>query len=187
MPGTQVVTSSLSLARELRRYGESELADGALHLSPGQVADIGHRAGQLHISGQEDKLWPGGPGGKIVLLAAIELLEGRARPCARDRRLPEKTLPGQLQATEDERWAAAEESGPDRDQAQPRNPVSNHAFPRLTSRLAAQPRRIRTLGAAPGPRLQQSLSLRSRLSQRRCAGRLSRNRAAPVRPSQMWR
>ncbi len=109
MPGMQVVTSSLSLARELWRYGEAELADRALHLSPDQVADIGQRAGQLHTSRQAEKLWPGGPGGKIVLLAAIELLEGRARPCARDRRLPEKMLPQQLQATEEERWAAAGE------------------------------------------------------------------------------
>jgi hypothetical protein len=45
----QVVTSSLSLARELWRYGESELADRALRLSPGQVADIGHRAGQPEL------------------------------------------------------------------------------------------------------------------------------------------
>jgi len=105
----QVITSSLSLARELWRHGEPELARGALQLSPDQVADIGHRAGQLHISGEADRLWPDGPKGKIVLLAVIEQLEGRARPCARNRRLPEKTLPEELQVTEGALWAAAEE------------------------------------------------------------------------------
>ena len=109
MPGMQVITSSLSLARELWRHGESELADRALQLTPDQVADIGHRAGHLYTSGEADRLWPGGPSGKAGLLAVIEQLEGHARPCARSRRLPEKALPKQLQATEDERWAAAHE------------------------------------------------------------------------------
>jgi len=35
----QVITASLSLARELWRHGESGLADRALRLSPDQVAD----------------------------------------------------------------------------------------------------------------------------------------------------
>jgi hypothetical protein len=104
----QVITSSLSLARELWRRGEPGLADKALHLSPDQVADIGLRAGDLYTSGQADRLWPGGPPGKAVLLAAIEHLDGSARPCARNRRLPEKTLPSRLQATEGDRWTAAE-------------------------------------------------------------------------------
>lgn len=107
MPSMQVITSSLSLARELWRLGEPELAGRALDLSPDQVADIGQRAGQLHTSGEAGRLWPGGPGGKAVLLAVIEQLEGRARPCARNRRLPEKSLPEELQASEDERLAAA--------------------------------------------------------------------------------
>lgn len=105
----QVITSALSLARELWRHGEPALADQALRLSPDQVADIGRRAGQLFTSREADRLWPGGPAGKVVLLAVIEQLEGHPRPCARNRRLPEKTLPTRLQATEDERLAAAQE------------------------------------------------------------------------------
>jgi hypothetical protein len=37
----QVITSSLSLARELWRRGEPGLADAALQLSPDQIADVG--------------------------------------------------------------------------------------------------------------------------------------------------
>ena len=103
----QVITSSLSLARELWRYGEAELANRALRLSADQVADTGLRAGHLQISGEANRLWPSGPSGKAVLLAVVEQLEGHARPCARNRRLPEKKLPAELQATEEERWAAA--------------------------------------------------------------------------------
>jgi hypothetical protein len=106
----QVITSALSLARELWRYGEPDLADQALRLGPEQVADIGFRTGQLLSSEEADRLWPGGPrGDKAILLAAIEQLEGHARPCARNRRLPEKMLPAQLQATEAERLDAAQE------------------------------------------------------------------------------
>lgn len=105
----QVVTSSLSLARELWRYGEPDLAGRALLLRPGQVADIGLRAGELYTSENADRLWPGGPAAKAVLLAAVEQLEGKPRPCARVRRLPERGLPEQLQATEEERWTAARE------------------------------------------------------------------------------
>ena len=43
-----------------------------------------------------------------VMLAAIEHLEGRARPCRRTRRLPEKNLPDPLRLSEDARWAASE-------------------------------------------------------------------------------
>jgi hypothetical protein len=106
----QVITSALSLARELCRYGEPQLADRALRLGPEQVADIGLRTGQLLSSGEADRLWPSGPrGDKALLVAVIEQLEGNPRPCARNRRLPEKTLPARLQATEDERLAAAQE------------------------------------------------------------------------------
>jgi hypothetical protein len=102
----QVITSSLSLARQLWRYGEPELADRALLLSPTEVADIGARAGVLH-GAQADALWPHGPGDRALMLAAMEHLEGVARPCQRARRLPEKSLPGVLQASEDQRWAAS--------------------------------------------------------------------------------
>ncbi len=103
----QVITSSLSLARELWRFGEPALAEQSLRLSPEDVADVGARAGQLHRSGEVDVLWPGGPADRALLLAAIEHLEGRPRPCARARRLPERSLPTHLQATKEERWAAA--------------------------------------------------------------------------------
>jgi hypothetical protein len=104
----QVVTSSLSLARELWRYGEPALAEAALRLSPEDVADVGLRIGDLALSGEANRLWPDGPKDRAVLLAAVERLEGAPRPCARTRRLPEKSLPPDLQASEAQRWAAAE-------------------------------------------------------------------------------
>ncbi len=48
-------------------------------------------------------------GDKALLLAATELFEGKARPTERARRLPEKKLPAELQATEQELWDAANE------------------------------------------------------------------------------
>ena len=42
------------------------------------------------------------------MLAAIEHLEGRPRPCRRTRRLPEKNLQDPPRLSEDERWAASE-------------------------------------------------------------------------------
>ena len=106
MGSMQIITSSLSLARQLWRYGEPELADRALLLTPTEVADIGARAGVLH-GAQADALWPRGPGDRAFMLAATEHLVGLARPCQRVRRLPEKSLPANLQASEDQRWAAA--------------------------------------------------------------------------------
>jgi len=101
----QIITSPLSLARELWRYGEPVLADRALLLSPTEVADIGVRAGDLY-GARAEAFWPHGPGDRALMLAAIEHLEGAARPCQRARRLPEKSLPSNLQASEDQRWAA---------------------------------------------------------------------------------
>jgi hypothetical protein len=106
MGSMQIITSSLSLARQLWRYGEPELADRALLLTPTEVADIGARAGVL-FAAQADGLWPHGPGDRALMLAATEHLEGLARPCQRVRRLPEKSLPANLQASQDQRWAAA--------------------------------------------------------------------------------
>lgn len=102
-----VITSSLSLARELWRFGEPELAARALQLRPEEVADIGGRIGALHLSGEVAALWPHGPRDAAYLLAVVEHLEGSARPCSRSRRLPERDLPPELQATESERWEAA--------------------------------------------------------------------------------
>jgi hypothetical protein len=104
-----VVTSSLSLARELWRYGEPELADAAADLSAEDVLAVGKRAGSLAMSGDAARLWPNGPSGAAVMLAAVERLEGWARPCRLARRLPEKRLPERFQAGLEARLAAASE------------------------------------------------------------------------------
>lgn len=109
MGDMSVVTSALSLARELHWYGEPDLASQALALSPGDVAEVGRRIGALHQSGEAKCLWPDGPSAKAYLLTVVERLEGAARPCSRTRRLPEKSLPKYLQATEAQRWSAAEQ------------------------------------------------------------------------------
>lgn len=104
-----IVMPATSYARELWRYGEPDLAERAARMSPQQCADVGERAGQMTF-GEAQQLWPGGPSGhtSAILLAAIELLEGRPRPCARRRRLPEKSLPVYLAVSEEDRWAASE-------------------------------------------------------------------------------
>jgi hypothetical protein len=104
-----VVTSALSLARQLWRYGEPALAEQALALSPDEVATIGHRSGSLVLSGDADRLWPDGPADKAAVLAVTERLEGAPRRPRRARRLPEERLPAHLQATEAERWQATTE------------------------------------------------------------------------------
>jgi hypothetical protein len=104
-----IVTSALSLARELWRYGEPDLAERAFHLPPEDVANIGYRIAMLLLSGDADRLWPDGPGDKAAILVVTEWLEGAPRPSSRVRRLPEKRLPLYLQATEAERWEATTE------------------------------------------------------------------------------
>lgn len=101
-----IVTSALSLARELWRYGEPGLAQRALGLDPAEVLEIGRRAGRMILSGEADAAWPTGPKHGAVLLAATEHLEGRKRPCARTRRLPERSLPSELRAALEERRQA---------------------------------------------------------------------------------
>ena len=103
-----VTIPPLSIARELWRYGEPELAHRARLLTADDAADIGERAGDLHHSGTAARVWPNGPSGvtPAVLLAAIEFLEGEMRPASRLRRLPEKSLPAEMQPTEEERWEA---------------------------------------------------------------------------------
>lgn len=104
------MTSSISLARQLWRYGEPELAKKARALRPPKLLQLGERAGEIQLSGASDRLWPDGPrDDKALLLAATELFEGKARPPQRTRRLPEKKLPDELQATEQELWDAANE------------------------------------------------------------------------------
>ena len=107
--GSFTITSPpLSIARELWRLGEPDLASHAVRLSAEQAVDIGTRAGDLDQSGEARAIWPEGPSGvtSALVLAAVEYLEGSMRPCARRRRLPEKNLPSALQASESELWAA---------------------------------------------------------------------------------
>lgn len=98
----------VSIARELWRLGEADLASRALKLSAEEAVDIGCRAGALHQYGEAREIWPDGPSGvySAVAVAAVEYLEGSARPCARSRRLPEKSLPLELQVSEADCWAA---------------------------------------------------------------------------------
>jgi hypothetical protein len=105
----RITTSSLALARQLWRYGEAPLADRARRLKPKDMIGLGERAGEIQVSGEGDRLWPDGPrGDRALLLAATELLEGKARPTQRARRLPVGKLPAE-QATEQELWDAANE------------------------------------------------------------------------------
>ena len=101
---------AVSYARELWRFGEQGLAHRAAAMDPSQCADVGERAGQRSLSGDADRLWPGGPSGytSAILLAVIEQLEGRAGPCTRTRRAPEKSLPAEWQLSEEQRWTAIE-------------------------------------------------------------------------------
>jgi hypothetical protein len=102
--------SALSLARQLWRYGEPELAQKARTLRPAKLLELGDRAGEMQLSGESDRLWPDGPrADRALLLAATELLDRKARPTQRARRLPERQLPTELQATEEELWEAATE------------------------------------------------------------------------------
>jgi hypothetical protein len=106
-----IVTSALSLARQLWRFGEPDLAERAFHLPPEDVANIGFRIAMLLESGDADRLWPDGPGDKALILAVTEWLEGAPRRSSRMRRLPEKRLPVHLQATQAVRWEATNEVG----------------------------------------------------------------------------
>lgn len=54
----RIVTSPLSLARELWRYGEAPLADRARKLKPMDLIKLGERAGEIQRSGEGDQLWP---------------------------------------------------------------------------------------------------------------------------------
>jgi hypothetical protein len=106
----RTLISSLSLAQQLWRYGEAPLAGRARTLKPKDLIELGERAGEIQQSGEADRLWPDGPrADKALLLAATELLDGKARPTQRTRRLPVAGLPEELQATEQELSDAASE------------------------------------------------------------------------------
>ena len=109
LPGRfTVVTSQLSLARQLWRYGEPGLAERALALDDADAADVCIRASEMAEEQVPDRAWPGGPGHvrAALVLASIEHLEGAVRPPGRRRRLPEARLPVELQADEESRWEA---------------------------------------------------------------------------------
>ena len=105
-----ITMPAVSYARELWRFGEQGLAHRAAAMDPSQCADVGERAGHLSLSGDAERLWPGGPSGytSAILLAVIEHLEGGARPCVRTRRAPEKSLPAEWRLPEEQRWTASE-------------------------------------------------------------------------------
>lgn len=105
---TAISSPPISIARDLWRLGEPALAERARHLTPAQAAVIGVRAAELYASGEAARLWPDGPAGDVpaVLLAAVEHLEGAARPCARSERLPERDLPHELHVDEEDRLEA---------------------------------------------------------------------------------
>src|SRR6476661_2690127 len=95
-PGSLTITSPpLSIARELWRLGEPDLAARAADLTAEQAVDIAIRAGELHVAGESLSVWPSGPSGTASagMLAAVECLEGFMRPSARSRRFPEKKPP----------------------------------------------------------------------------------------------
>lgn len=79
------------IANELWRYGEDGLAPRAFELTDQQLEWMGDRAGEHAVSGPPDE--PGMLIDKAVALAAVEALEGDARPLARERRRPEKDSP----------------------------------------------------------------------------------------------
>lgn len=99
-----IITSALSLARVLWRYGEPELAQRAAALSPADVLTVGQRIAELGVSGDSKRYWPNSGKNAAFVLGAIWFLEGRPRPPVLQRRLPESQLPSELQATEAELW-----------------------------------------------------------------------------------
>ena len=58
-----IIIPPVSIARELWRLGEPELAVRAADLSASGAADIGEQAGDLHHSDQAVAMWPTGPSG----------------------------------------------------------------------------------------------------------------------------
>jgi hypothetical protein len=106
---TYVITSSLSLARVLWWYGEDGLWPRARALEPSAVADLAEEFARYLDPGRLAEIWPDAPRHAHLVLPVIELFEGRPRPAARRRRRPEKHMPAELVASEEERSAAASE------------------------------------------------------------------------------
>ena len=94
-----ILTSSMSLARLLWRYGEDGLWRDALELSPERVASVGAHAGELALE------QPGMGTDGALTAAAIECLEGAVRRPTRTCRRPEKDMPQELAASEGDLWS----------------------------------------------------------------------------------
>jgi hypothetical protein len=82
------------LALELWRYGEDDLWQRVLTASAPTMDAIGERTDWYLFQGEPDA-----SGGSMLIdrafaLAAVEVIEGAARPLRRDRRRPEKDFPG---------------------------------------------------------------------------------------------
>ena len=119
-----ILTSPMSLARLLWRYGEDGLWQDALGLSPEKVASIGSFAGELALA------HPGMGTNEALIAAAIENLEGTIRPPARTRRRSNKEMPPDLAATEDDLWSDPGCSTVTRiaqERSQRAGPSSNHS------------------------------------------------------------
>jgi hypothetical protein len=83
----RLLVSRDRLARDLRAYGEDGVADQIAGLTEEQMALISERAGQYAVTPDT----PSGAGmllAKAASLAAVEIIEGNARPLERTRRKP---------------------------------------------------------------------------------------------------
>lgn len=119
MPRSALIVPAVTLASELWRYGEDDLWPRALTLSVPELLEIGRLADDL-LGKKGIALWPDGPrGSRPVLLAAIEFLEGEARPARRNRGRPRGDLPAELQSSEEERMAAAMDIASEQDRRRP--------------------------------------------------------------------
>jgi hypothetical protein len=89
-----VQTERTSLAKELWRYGEDDLWKPVLIAPRRTMEAIGERAawhlyhGEARPSGESMLI------AKALSLAAVEVLEGAARPLKREKRRPERDFPG---------------------------------------------------------------------------------------------
>jgi hypothetical protein len=75
------------IANDLWRYGEDDLARHAFNLTDHDLERMGEIAGQHSTTSDV----PSGAGmvfSKAIALAAVEVIEGKARPLARTRRRP---------------------------------------------------------------------------------------------------
>jgi hypothetical protein len=89
-----VWTERSSLAVDLWRYGEDELWKRVLTLADRTMKQIGERAEHHLVHGPTTRAGDSMLISKALALAAVEVLEGNARPLKRDRRRPESEFPG---------------------------------------------------------------------------------------------